>query len=325
MIPIFDLHCDFPSFCALGPNRTPFDSVSRCSVQQLTAGNVKLQTMVIFSETKVYSVIFGEKAWESFLNLPKKYPQHFSFFNGELTDKISLIAAIENASVICSEDEPLQKGIHRLDQMLKQAPFFYISLTWNEENRFGGGAESSVGLKKDGIALLDHLSGKGIAIDLSHASDRLATDILNIIERKHFDLSVIASHSNFRSIISQPRNLPDEIAKEIIHRQGLIGMNFYGKFLKTTTTLYKHIEYGLKLGGEEALCFGADFFCDADFPNLDYRFLDGLQDASVYPSILHTLEKQCGLSKSQIEAIAYKNALNFLSARCLKPAQSNKK
>lgn len=323
MFPIFDLHCDFPLFLAMDPKRTPFDPVSRCSIRQLEAGNVKLQTMVIFSETKVYSVILGKKAWESFLDLPKKYPQHFSFFNGELTDKISLIAAIENASAICSEDEPLQKGIDRLDQMLKQAPVFYISLTWNDENRFGGGAESSVGLKNDGIALLDHLSGKGLAIDLSHTSDRLATDILNIIERKHFELSVIASHSNFRSIVSQPRNLPDEIAKEIIYRQGLIGMNFYGKFLKTAKTLYKHIEYGLKLGGEEALCFGADFFCDSDFPHLDYRFLEGLQDASVYPNILNTLEKQCGLSKTQIEAIAYKNALNFLSARILKPMQSH--
>lgn len=183
MFPIIDLHCDAPLFFAMDPKRTPFDPLSRCSIDQLQAGNVKLQTMVIFSETKKHSVLLGTKAWEAFLNLPKKYPQYFSFFNGEFTDKIALIGAIENASAICSEDEPLPQGIHRLDSMLKQAPFFYISLTWNEENRFGGGAETTVGLKKDGISLLDHLSGKGLAIDLSHTSDKLAEDILNIIAR----------------------------------------------------------------------------------------------------------------------------------------------
>lgn len=137
--PIVDLHCDFPLFLAMDQKRTAFDPLARCSIPQLEKGNVKLQTMVIFSETKKHSTLQGRKAWECFLSLPKKYPQHFAFFTGELTEKISLIAAIENASAFCSEEEPFYDGLDRLDQMLKAAPFFYISLTWNEENRFGGG------------------------------------------------------------------------------------------------------------------------------------------------------------------------------------------
>lgn len=313
MYPVIDLHCDLLLYLSIDPKRTPFDDQSRCSISQLGAGNVKLQTMALFSETKKHSVLLGKKQWECFLNLPQTYPEYFQFFTGEVSKKISLIAAIENTSVICSEDEPLQEGLHLLDQMLQKTPFFYISLTWNQENRFGGGAESKVGLKKEGTTLLRHLSGRGIAIDLSHASDKLAEDILNTIEKKNLELSVMASHSNFRKITKQLRNLPDEIAKEIIHRKGIIGINFFGKFLETPITLYEQIDYGLKLGGENALCFGADFFYDADFSSLlHHGFLEGLQDASVYPHILHSLEKNMKLSKPQIEAIASKNALNFI-------------
>jgi membrane dipeptidase len=72
---------------------------------------------------------------------------------------------------------------------------------------------------------------------------------------------ILASHSNFRTVFKHPRNLPDEIAREIILQKGVIGINFLRAFVndKNPDALLDHIEYGMKLGAEDALCFWCRF------------------------------------------------------------------
>ena len=49
---------------------------------------------------------------------------------------------------------------------------------------------------------------------------------MDVIDANGLDLQVMASHSNFRTLQSHIRNLPDDIAKEIIRSDGLIGFVF---------------------------------------------------------------------------------------------------
>ena len=131
-----------------------------------------------------------------------------------------------------------------------------MSLTWNGENRFGGGDGAHIGLKEDGKRLLDWMDEKRIPVDLSHASDLLAHEIIEYIDKKNLSLPVLASHSNFRKIHGTSRNLPDSIAQEIIRKKGVIGINLFMPFvgMDFPKNLVNHIEYGLKLGGDNALC-----------------------------------------------------------------------
>ena len=71
--------------------------------------------------------------------------------------------------------------------------------------------------------LIDYLSDKKIAIDLAHTSDQLAHDIFNYTAQRNYKIPILASHSNFRSVYPNNRNLPDELVKELIARKGLIG------------------------------------------------------------------------------------------------------
>ncbi len=312
LIPVADLHCDLLYYLASGEGRTALDPTPRCSLPQLEAGHVFLQTLAIFTETKKGSTLSAQKQVSAFTHLPslgctrlqeRALPQQ--------NEKRHVIAAIENASGLCEEDESLTQAFSRLDAFEKEVgPLLYISLTWNTENRFGGGNQTSVGLKEDGKQLLNYLDGRKIAIDLSHTSDRLAWDILNEIDRRSLDVPVIASHSNFRAVVDHPRNLPDELAQEIIHRGGVMGFNIVG-FIAGEDYL-KHILYGLSLGAENNLCFGTDFFCDdGSLPlnNLPH-FNEEFPDASCYPKLLKLFEKK--LTKEQLEKIAYKNLDNFL-------------
>ena len=327
-IPIIDLHSDLLSYLADNLKRTPNDPASRCSYPQLNDGHVKLQTLAIYTSTSTHSVEKGKAQVEQFLKLITHHPTQFSLYKSPLNTQNSLIQIIpsfENAPSFASETEPLSEAITRLDKYLKQigSPF-YISLTWDEENRFGGGNRTMVGLKEDGKHLLEWMNGKHIAIDVSHTSDRLAHDLFNVIDQNNFDIPVIASHSNFRTISPYSRNLPDDIAKEIIRRKGLIGLNFFAPFIHKTdyTAILRHVEYGLSLGGGNALCFGADFFCDIDFHDVlmqkyqtTQAFHPELSNASAYPFLLGLLIDKLKLSEEQLLKIASKNALEFLKER----------
>ena len=67
----------------------------------------------------------------------------------------------------------------------------------------------------------------GMAIDVSHVSDKTVEDVLEISSRP-----IMASHSCARSLCDIPRNIPDDLIKEIAEKKGYIGINFFPGFLK---------------------------------------------------------------------------------------------
>lgn len=304
---IADFHCDLLSHLAEDESHTAYDPASRASIPLLKAGGVALQTLAIYTQTETSSVKKGTKQAEIFFHLSQKYPAFAS--------EIKTIVSIENASGFCDEKEPLTNGLERLEEWLKKAGrIAYISLTWNDENRFGGGNATTVGLKKDGLKLLQWMNKKNIAIDLSHTSDKLAEDILKATE--NLDIIPIASHSNFRKVSDHPRNLPDHLAKEIAARQGLIGLNFVRVFLGSQgpEDFIRQLEHADKLGLLDHFCFGADFFADHVLPPersyLLPMFNAGFDNASCYPKVVQLLEKH--LPHAIMEKIAYKNLTEFL-------------
>ncbi len=315
MIPVADLHCDLLCYLEGNPKRTAFDLEVGCSIPQLSKGGVQWQTLAIFTETGPQSVLRGMRQAEIFKTLPNDYQNHFHF--GNCSHGVSIKLAIENASSLFGEEEILEDGLLRLTQLHETCKVAYISLTWNTENRFGGGAHTSIGLKKNGMALLDFMSDKKIALDLSHTSDVLAFDCLNYIDKKSLNISVLASHSNFRAITSVARNLPDELVKEIFHRKGVIGLNFVRDFVGADPNNFaRHLEHGLKLGGAQNLCLGADFYFGGDvspaFRKLPEQiFFPAFSSAGAYGDLFELWQTQLGLSKDLIKAIAYENLLNY--------------
>lgn len=297
---IADLHCDLLAYLALSDQRSIHDVQTRCSLPQLQQGNVKQQVLAIYSQTGKNSTHFAQKQVRIFKECFRNFQQV----------GIEAIAAIENASGFFEEDEPLSTGFARFNQALNTLyPVLYLSLTWNDRNRFGGGNKASDGLTSDGELLLDFLAEKNIAVDMSHTCDFLAFDIINYIEKKDLPIKTIASHSNFRKITDMQRNLPDEIAQYIIANNGCIGINFIKKFVGEPfeSKLIEQLQHGVALGGENHLCFGADFFCDLDFPQSDKKFLFEIpyDQSNCYPFVIERLQNY--FSQDQIDKFTYKN------------------
>ena len=321
--PIYDLHCDLPSYLARYKHADPLDGEAiGCAVPHLRQGNVQLQVMVLFTPDIPDSAAFGLQQARAYRKLLTDHPAHFqalfdSAGQADLTPSatVKAVAAIESANGFCNSADSLAEAFRKLEAISAlTGPLLYISLTHSYENRFGGPSGSKVGLKADGEELLEYLDGRKTAIDLSHASDAQGRDILNYIDRRALDIPVIASHSNYRPVWDHPRNLPEDLADAIITRRGLIGVNFLRRFLhdENSAAIRDHLQYALARGGEDAVAFGADYFYEPEVPDPDYQplYWPEHRNASRYPAIVQAL--RAAFSEAQLEKLCYRNAANFI-------------
>lgn len=134
-------------------------------------------------------------------------------------------------------------------------------LTWNPANELADGCREprGGGLTAAGMAVVKEMTRLGMWIDLAHLADAGVADILRLT-----DGPVMASHANARAVHHHPRNLTDDVIREIVKRRGWIGLTFEGAFVDDPAQasidgVFRHIDHMLELGAEDALGFGSDF------------------------------------------------------------------
>ena len=330
--PIADLHSDLLSFLVDHPSKTIYTSESRASYPQMKQGHVALQALTIFTYSKPGSHEYGKKQIGALFNLLEDHKDKYSLWDPSVSlknpqaEKIQVVPVFENGYALCEETQKIEEGIAFLEKIrLKLKNILYISLTWDLENRFGGGCGSRIGLKEDGKKILEWLHQKKIAIDLSHASDFLADDIFNFLDKKSLEIPVMASHSNMRFVTPKERNLPDSLIKEILYRKGIIGLNFFAPFIGASSDLLiNHVEHLFSLGGKNHLCFGGDFFHFESFSYIQEKyktstaFFPEFENASCYQKALSFLQKGLSLKDEEIQGIAFKNFESYIERTYLK-------
>lgn len=198
----------------------------------------------------------------------------------------------------------------RYAEQIYSLGFRFAMLTWNYENRYacGASADQRRGLTEEGKELVKHLIDQGIILDISHLSDRGAEDLMTLTDKP-----IIASHSNVRSVCSRPRNLPEGLIRELIRRQGLIGINFFAPFVgenPQVEDLLRHMDVIFSLGGEDVLALGGDLDgCDGVFPA-------GISGVETVPVLRERMEK-AGFGAALIEKVFFENAENFIRRNVL--------
>ncbi|MEM8996786.1 MAG: membrane dipeptidase [Acidobacteriota bacterium] len=331
--PVYDLHCDLPIFLALASHfnetRTIFDRRSRCSAPQMREGGVAFQALALFTPPTESSA-FGMHVAETTARTLEQNADSFQWIRslGDLDEerasddpRIRVMAAVEGASTFADDAETLDVAFDRFDRLVEVAgPLLYVSLTWVPENRFGGGNASPKGLLDDGRVMLDFLAARSVPVDLSHASPRLAHDILDYSYAKDLDLTVLASHSPYAGVKDIPRNLPDEVAKEVASRGGVIGLNVMQPYVEgpAPQAFVDQLKHARELGILDAQAMGADFFCTDDIPP-DMRkadapddFFEDFGDSSCYPRLLEALQEGLDFSDEELAAVAHGNAERFV-------------
>jgi membrane dipeptidase len=170
-------------------------------------------------------------------------------------------------------------------------------------------APQSEGLSPAGRELVRRAGALGVAIDVSHASDRALSDVVELA--KATNSTVIATHSNARALADVPRNLDDAGIRAIAASGGVIGVNFHSPFLvrgrrAKVSDVVRHVLYLVRVAGVDHVALGSDFEGDIRPP-------EDLPDVSGLPRLAAALGR-AGLSPAAIARIFSLNALRVLCA-----------
>jgi membrane dipeptidase len=138
-----------------------------------------------------------------------------------------------------------------------------VGMAW-KRTRYAGGTGAPGPLTPDGVALVRDMDALGIIHDASHLADESFWQLMDLAAGP-----VCASHSNCRRIVPTDRQLSDDMVRAIVSRGGVIGINFYDKFLvppdeygkrrATLADVVRHVQHVCDLaGGTTCVGLGTD-------------------------------------------------------------------
>jgi membrane dipeptidase len=142
---------------------------------------------------------------------------------------------------------------YRLGQRVSQLTY--------DDNAIGGGSTDprDVGLTPYGAQIIDRMNAVGMAVDISHCSDRTTLDALHASRKP-----VLVTHSNCRALVPDcARCKTDEAIRLLADKGGVIGITMVRGFVQasgpaTIEDVLDHIDHVVKLVGVEHVGIGSD-------------------------------------------------------------------
>lgn len=215
---------------------------------------------------------------------------------------IDAILLLEGADAIRTPDD--------IPQWL-EAGLRIVGLAW-KRTRYAGGTGAPGPLTPEGVALVHALDESRIVHDISHLAEESFWQLLDISSGP-----IMASHSNCRSIVPTDRQLSDDMARAIFKRGGVIGINFFDKFLLAPneqgrrrarlTDVVHHIRHFCDLAGSAAhVGIGTDMDGGLGREQIPIE----IATSADLPRVAEAL-RDAGFSDPDVRAILGKNWLRF--------------
>lgn len=304
----FDLHSD-TAMSLLYSNASLLSNDGHVSLEKAECFEKYTQSFAFFALSRLKD----EEAYEKFIEMSDRLDSEVQknsdraviiknsteYKANEDNAKMMILPAVEDARILCGD-------LTRLAE-LKKRGVWYLTMLWGGNTIIGGSHNTDNGLTDFGKLAVRSCIEHGIIPDISHASEKSATDILAVAEE--LGSPVIATHSNSHTVYPHSRNLRDYHLKKLLSLGGIVGISLCDSHLadkdpKTTTTddVIRHIEYYLENGCEDSLSIGADW------------------DGTTLPSDMHDIRDTVKLrekllarnySEELLEKLFYKNAYNF--------------
>ena len=207
----------------------------------------------------------------------------------------------------------------------------YLTLTWNNGNEWAGssigvGDTRTGGLTDFGRDVVRELERLGMLVDLSHVSDRTFDDVLAVATRP-----VVVTHSCARALCHHPRNLTDDQLRAVARTGGVVGINFYARFLDPAflaaaearersdaaaldaspplpvvplARLAEHVEHVARVAGTDHVALGSDFDGVSALP-------EGMEDVTCLPRLAALLLER-GFGDDDLRKILGENLLRVM-------------
>ena len=298
---LFDLHCD-TAYEMLRQKQVFGENTLAVSLQKAEAFEAYIQVMAHWTDSALDDedgwVLF-EKILQNLKSDPSVKAQRacLSTVFPPKEHSPTLLLSVEDARILAGK-------IRRVDRLYEYGIRILTPL-WKGLTCIGGSHDTTYGLTDFGKNALEYAVTLGIILDISHASERSAQEILEISQNHR--RPVMASHSNAYEICPVSRNLKKELIKATIDSDGIIGINLHQPFLNKSgkacmEDIFSHIEYFLEQNAEKHLGLG----CDMDGCDLP----DALPDLARLPRLAEEMAKR-NYPESLIQKIFYQNAYSF--------------
>lgn len=207
-----------------------------------------------------------------------------------------------------------------------------VSLTWNYANPFAGGLDApEQGLTDAGRELVGSFAGRGVVLDLAHASEPTYFEALEAAP----GAQVVVTHAGCRTVHDHVRNVSDDQLRALAERGGVLGIMALtltvGRDGASLERYLDHLDHAVETMGIEHVALGSDFIdqvieaelgagkplnpatqeaLDLGGGRLAIQELVGPAD---YPALLEALRGR-GYEGERLDAIAHGNLLRVLRA-----------
>jgi len=214
--------------------------------------------------------------------------------------RIGILLSVEGGEI-------LGQNLFMLD-IIYQLGVRALGLTWNQRNELADGvgeADTQSRLTNLGQEVVSRMNQLGMLIDVSHLNEAGFWNVLELSKDPF-----VASHSCAKALCNHPRNLTDQQLRALAKHKGVVGVNFYPRFLKETgiatrEDVVRHICHIAEVAGVETVGLGSDFDGITEVP-------EGLEHVGDYCYLIDDLRK-AGFSTKEIEKISNQNFMRILS------------
>ena len=293
---VFDLHCDTIGEC-YKQRKSLLKNNLHIDLNRLSKYELYTQVFAIW----IPDELRGKEAFDYFNNVADLFYEELnnnsslvSLFSDNRDTPVKAMLSVEGASGCGGTIEGLYELYKRGVRI--------VTLTWNGRNEIGGGALSEGGLTPFGKDFVKECEKIGVVVDVSHLNKESFWEVADIYSGK-----MIATHSN-ADIIDNPyahsRNLSLDQMEEIKKRDGLIGLNFYNKFIevehiKGIDSVKYQIDFFLKHGFENVVSLGSDY----DGCSINDELCGADKMSSIYGALTES-----GYNKNFLDNLFYNNA-----------------
>lgn len=222
------------------------------------------------------------------------------------------------------------EGGHSIDsslgtlRMMYRLGARYMTLTHSQNTPWADSATDTPahdGLTDFGESVIREMNRLGMLVDLSHVSPATMADVLRVTTAP-----VIFSHSSAKAIANVPRNVPDDILRQVKTNGGVVMVTFVPGFISqdvadfnalpadgragreapraTLIQVADHIDHIRDVAGIDHIGLGGDF-------DGITQVVLGLEDVATYPDLLAELLRR-GYSDDDVRKIAGRNILRVL-------------
>ncbi|WP_164117393.1 dipeptidase [Sphingorhabdus sp. Alg239-R122] len=229
---VIDAHSDFLDRTAIdGAHINEDPEGAQTSLSKLEQGGVDAQFFSVFVPPAFAEYGFAKRTDELIDTLQAEVAAH--------PDRIEIVHDTAGINRLANTGKVAAligiEGGHSIENDLGRLRHFYgrgvryMTLTWTNTNDWADSSGDEPrwnGLNDLGLSIVKEMNGLGMMIDISHVSDETFWDVIRATGSP-----VIASHSDVRGVMDDPRNMSDDMVKAVAENGGVIQVSFYSAYV----------------------------------------------------------------------------------------------